>query len=53
MTTQLGDMEGLSNARLISATEELNQIADDIRDNPAREAWFAAVPLPEVSTPAH
>jgi hypothetical protein len=32
VTQQTADIEALPNARIVSATEELNQIADDVRE---------------------
>ncbi len=51
VAAQPGEIEELSNARIASATEELNQIADDIRDaQPA--VSLMTVHRPEISTPA-
>jgi hypothetical protein len=52
VATQPGDIEELPNARIASATEELNKIADDIRDAQP-ELSLMTVPRPEISTPAH
>jgi hypothetical protein len=52
---QTDDVANLPKARIVSATEELNQIADDIRDaQAAREASPSpsTVPSPEAS-PSH
>lgn len=52
VATQTGDIEALPNARIISATEELNQIADDIREAQPTVSLMD-VPCPEISTPTH
>ena len=50
---QTDDIANLPKARIVSATEELNQIADDVRDaQAARKASPSTVPAPEAS-PSH
>ena len=50
---QTDDIANLPKARIVSATEELNQIADDVRDAQAtRKASPSTAPAPEAS-PSH
>jgi hypothetical protein len=49
LTEQTDDIAELPNARIVSATEELNQIADDVRDaQTAPEASPSTVPIAEI-----
>jgi hypothetical protein len=49
LTDQADDIAELPNARIVSATKEMNQIADDVRDAQATpEDSASTVPAPEV-----
>lgn len=48
VSEQTGDVAELTDARLVSATEELNKISDDIRDaHAAPEEFSQTLPAPD------
>jgi hypothetical protein len=51
VTTQTDEIGDLSKARIVSATEELNQIADDVRDAKAAADTSPSTVLPQPLTP--